>query len=208
MEILNKYFEDFTPTQQQQFEQLGDLYKELNTGVNVISRKDIDNIYEKHVLHSLSIDPIFDFFEGTQIMDLGTGGGFPGIPLAIFRPDIELTLVDSVAKKTKVVEQVVERLELENVKVIRSRAEELKGQSYDYVVTRAVAKLGQLWQWSKPLIRRDAMSPKHPNGLIALKGGDLSQEISDSGLRPQAYNLYGLFPEPSFEEKYILYVPK
>ncbi len=208
MEIVEKYFDDFTPTQREQLSKLGELYSELNAQVNVISRRDIDNIYEKHVLHSLSVLPLFSFFEGTQIMDLGTGGGFPGIPLAIFRPDVEFTLVDSIAKKTKVVQQVVDALGLQNVEVIRSRAEEFRGQSFDYVVTRAVAKLGQLWQWSQPLIRRDAMSPEHPNGLIALKGGDLAEEISDSGLRPQAYNLYGLFPEPSFEEKFILYVPK
>ncbi len=208
MDILDKYFDDFTAEQKAQFEKLGTIYRDLNSQINVISRKDIDNIYEKHVLHSLSVVPIFDFFEGTQIMDLGTGGGFPGIPLAIFRPDVEFTLVDSVAKKTKVVEQVVEELGLQNVEVIRSRAEDLKGKSFDYVVTRAVARLSKLWQWSKPLIRRDAMSPDYPNGLIALKGGDLSEEISESQLRPQAFNIYGIFPEPYFEEKFILYIKK
>ncbi len=208
MDIIYKYFDGFTEEQKSQYDRLQEIYTRLNEQVNVISRKDIENIYEKHVLHSLSIVTLFDFFEGTEVLDLGTGGGFPGIPMAIYRPDVEFTLVDSIAKKTKVVQQVVDELELSNVKVIRIRAEEMKGQSYDYVTARAVASLDKLWRWSRPLIRKGAMTPDYRNGLIALKGGDLAEEIAESGLRPQAMNVYGIFPEPSFEDKYLLYVQK
>ncbi len=208
MDIVHKYFDGFTEAQEAQYHSLYEIYLKLNEQVNVISRKDISNLYEKHVLHSLSIMTIFDFFSGTEILDLGTGGGFPGIPMAIFRPDVEFTLVDSIAKKTKVVQQVVDDLGLDNVKVVRARAEEMQGQSFDFVVSRAVARLTKLWQWSKPLIRKGAMTPNYTNGLIALKGGDLAEEVSESMLRPQALNIYGIFPEKSFEDKYILYVQK
>lgn len=208
MDVLFKYFEDFSDVQIEQYQKLGPLYRELNEQVNVISRKDIENIYEKHVLHSLSIATQFDFFENTEVMDLGTGGGFPGIPMAIFRPDVHFTLVDSIAKKTNVVQEIVDALGLENVEVIRSRAEDLKGQTYDFVMTRAVARLSKLWTWSRPLIRKGAMTPEFRNGLICLKGGDLSEEVSESGLRPRVMDIHAIFPESSFQDKFILYVQK
>jgi len=209
MNLLKKYFTDFTPEQESQFEKLGDLYYDWNEKINVISRKDIDSLYEKHILHSLAIAAIFDFSagEGLQIADIGTGGGFPGIPLAIMFPEVQFTLVDSIGKKLKVVEAVMDGVGLTNVKTIHSRAEELKPNSYDFVVSRAVAPLKDLWLWGRPLLRGGRKLDEFKNGMIFLKGGDLSQEVSDSKLRPHIWEISALFPEPWFGEKYILYVP-
>ena len=153
MEIILKYFSDFTPKQLQQFEHLNKLYKEWNEKINVISRKDIDSLYERHILHSLSIAAVFEFPPGTEIVDLGTGGGFPGIPLSIFFPDVKFHLVDSIAKKLKVVAAVAETVGLNNVTTQHSRIEDIKNRKFDFVVSRAVAPLKDLWRWSKPLIR-------------------------------------------------------
>lgn len=212
MDILLKYFSDFTPRQEEQFRRLESLYREWNEKINVISRKDMDGLYEKHVLHSLSIAAVFDFKPGTQIVDLGTGGGFPGIPLAIFFPEVKFHLVDSIGKKIKVVQAITEELELTNVTVQHTRAEELKNRQFDIVVSRAVAPLKDLWQWSKLILRKK--SP-HPNpilvppvsGLICLKGGDLTQEIFESGCRPNIVDLYQLFPEEYFQNKFLLHIP-
>ncbi len=208
MLILEKYFDEFSPEQIQQFSALGDLYQEWNEQVNVISRKDIDQLYLRHVLHSLSITTVFDFYPGIKIMDLGTGGGFPGIPLAIYRPDIEFTLIDSIAKKTMVVSEIVKALDLKNVTVKNMRAEDSPMASYDYVVTRAVAKLNKLWQWTRPIIKKGQGSEEYRNGLICLKGGDLGQEISESGLRPLAFDIGQIYREDFFDEKFIIYVKR
>jgi 16S rRNA (guanine527-N7)-methyltransferase len=205
METVLKYFSDFTPKQLDQFRALGPLYKEWNEKINVISRKDIDSLYEKHVLHSLAIAAVADLPDGLQVLDLGTGGGFPGIPLAIFFPEVRFHLVDSIGKKIKVVEGVAEALNLGNVTTAHSRAEEIKNRKFDLVVSRAVAPLKDLWQWSKPLIRKNA-DEERPGGLICLKGGDLAQEISESGCRPKMVNIYKLFPEEFFQEKYVVAV--
>lgn len=205
MEIILKYFSDFTPEQLSQFEALQGLYQEWNEKINVISRKDIDALYEKHVLHSLSIAAIADFQPGTQILDLGTGGGFPGIPLAIFFPEVQFHLVDSIGKKIKVVEGVAEALQLKNVTAAHSRVEEIKNRKFDIVVSRAVAPLGDLWRWSKHLIKKSTIPGKQfEKGLICLKGGDLAQEISDSGLKPRLVKVYDIFPEESFKEKFVV----
>ena len=159
METILKYFSDFTAQQLQQFEALKDLYKEWNEKINVISRKDIDSLYERHVLHSLSIAASFEFQPGTEIIDLGTGGGFPGIPLAIFFPEVKFHLVDSIAKKLKVINAVVESICLTNVTTQHSRIEDIKNSpqdsagKFDFVVSRAVAPLKDLWKWSKPLLK-------------------------------------------------------
>lgn len=153
MEILLNYFTDFTEKQIRQYQLLEGLYKEWNEKINVISRKDIDSLYEKHVLHSLSIAATFDFAEGMEIIDLGTGGGFPGIPLAIFFPGVKFHLVDSIAKKLKVVEGIAAGVGLENVTTQHSRIEAIKNRKFDFVVSRAVAPLKNLWQWSKPLLK-------------------------------------------------------
>ena len=207
MEIVLKYFSDFTEKQLQQLRALEELYKEWNEKINVISRKDIDALYEKHVLHSLSIAAIADFPAKTQILDLGTGGGFPGIPLAIFFPEVKFHLVDSIGKKIKVVQGVAEAIGLQNVTTAHTRAEEIKDRKFDLVVSRAVAPLKDLWFWSKPLLKTAPAHEQQP-GLICLKGGDLTQEIADSGVRPRLTNLYKLFPEESFKEKHIVVVNK
>ncbi len=153
METILKYFSDFTLTQLQQFEALNELYKEWNEKINVISRKDIDSLYERHVLHSLSIAASFEFQPGSEIIDLGTGGGFPGIPLAIFFPEVKFHLVDSIAKKLKVINAVAESIGLTNVTTQHCRIEDIKNKKFDFVVSRAVAPLKDLWRWSKPLLK-------------------------------------------------------
>src|SRR6478672_11817071 len=157
MEILLKYFSDFSPKQIEQFKALDNLYKDWNSKINVISRKDIDALYEKHVLHSLAIAAVIDFKPGTQIIDIGTGGGFPGIPLAIFFPEVKFHLVDSIAKKLKVVEGVANTIGLKNVTIQHIRTEEIKNRKFDFVVSRAVAPLKDLWYWSKPLLKKSVL---------------------------------------------------
>ncbi|WP_198673962.1 16S rRNA (guanine(527)-N(7))-methyltransferase RsmG [Chitinophaga alhagiae] len=205
MEIVLKYFADFTPRQLDQFRSLAPLYREWNDKINVISRKDIDALYEKHVLHSLAIAAVADLTPGLQVLDLGTGGGFPGIPLAIFFPEAHFHLVDSIGKKIKVVEAVAEGLNLSNVTTAHARVEDIKNRKFDLVVSRAVAPLKDLWGWSKPLLKKNPPADR-PSGLICLKGGDLAQEISESACRPQLVNIHKLFPEAFFLEKYVVAV--
>ncbi len=205
MDIILKYFSDFTEAQTGQFAALEALYKDWNSKINVISRKDIDSLYEKHVLHSLAIAAVIEFAPGTQVIDIGTGGGFPGIPLAIFFPEVQFLLVDSIAKKLKVVDGVAQAIRLNNITTRHARAEEIKQQKFDFAVSRAVAPLKDLWRWSKPLLRK-GHAQELPNGLICLKGGDLAQEISESGLRPRMIAIDELFNEPFFKEKYLLHV--
>jgi 16S rRNA (guanine527-N7)-methyltransferase len=224
MDKILKYFSDFTSKQLDQLKALEEFYKEWNEKINVISRKDIDSLYEKHVLHSLSIAVAFEFQPGMEIIDLGTGGGFPGIPLAIFFPEVKFHLVDSIAKKLKVVDAVSETIGLNNITTQHTRAEEIKNRKFDFVVSRAVAPLKDLWGWSKPLLRTStkyegrstkALSPArhlplttHLRGLICLKGGDLAAEIQESGTRPHIVEIFELFPEDFFKEKHIVFVPK
>jgi 16S rRNA (guanine527-N7)-methyltransferase len=210
LEIILKYFADFTDEQTEQFRQLEGLYKEWNEKINVISRKDIDSLYERHVLHSLAIAAICPFDDGAEVVDIGTGGGFPGIPLAIFFPKVKFLLSDSIGKKIKVVQEVADAIGLKNVTAVHSRVEEIKGRTFDYAVSRAVAPLGDLWKWTNPMIRQGQMSDELPNGLVCLKGGDLTKEINESGLKKvvQAWNVDSIFPEPAFADKYVLYVPK
>jgi 16S rRNA (guanine527-N7)-methyltransferase len=216
MEIILKYFSDFTPTQLEQLKALDELYKDWNNKINVISRKDIDGLYEKHVLHSLSIAAIFDFAPGTEIIDIGTGGGFPGIPLAIFFPEVKFHLVDSIAKKLKVVQGVADAIGLKNLTTQHSRAEEIKNRKFDFAVSRAVAPLKDLWKWSKPLLKTSSQlavnSPLHHEthkpGLICLKGGDLTNEINESGVKPRIIEVAEVFNEPFFKDKYLLYTAR
>ncbi|PZP45697.1 MAG: 16S rRNA (guanine(527)-N(7))-methyltransferase RsmG, partial [Pseudopedobacter saltans] len=179
---------------------------EWNSQINVISRKDIDSLYEKHVLHSLSIAAVAGFANGTKVIDIGCGGGFPGIPLAIFFPEVEFLLVDSIGKKLKVVDAVSESIGLKNVQTRHTRVEDIKNQKFDFAVSRAVAPLSDLWRWAKPLLKKETKS-EAANGLICLKGGDLGQEISDSRLKPNMVEVFDLFPEDYFKEKYVLHVP-
>ena len=208
MEILTKYFTDFTETQLQQFAALKDLYEDWNQKINVISRKDMEHFYEHHVLHSLAIATQFNFPDEYQIMDLGTGGGFPGIPLAIFFPNVHFHLVDSINKKLKVLEAVASELELKNITVQHTRAENIEDKKFDVVVSRAVSSIKDLWFWSKPLLKKKPIDePKKINGLICLKGGDLSKEIAESGCSPRIWEIDKIFDEAFFEEKYILSIP-
>ena len=205
MEYITQYFSEFTDAQLKQFEQLQSLYSDWNEKINVISRKDIEHLYLKHVLHSLSIAAVFNFTDGTSIIDIGTGGGFPGIPLAIYFPEVRFHLVDSIGKKLKVIEAVAEAIGLQNVTTQHIRAEEIKNRKFDFAVSRAVAPLKDLWKWSKPLLQKNNKN-NFANGLICLKGGDLAQEISESGLKPNQISLEEIFKEDYFKEKYMLYV--
>jgi 16S rRNA (guanine527-N7)-methyltransferase len=207
MEIILKYFSDFSPRQLNQFSQLREAYLEWNEKINVISRKDIEALYERHVLHSLSIAARYPFASGLEVIDIGTGGGFPGIPLAIFFPEVQFHLVDSIGKKLKVVEAVSSALEISNITIQHSRAEDIKGRKFDFAISRAVAPLGELWKWSRPLLRKERKMEDLKNGLICLKGGDLTEEIAASNTRPHQQPIADLFDEPFFEGKYIIYVP-
>lgn len=207
MEIILKYFSDFTSMQLQQFTDLYGLYKDWNDKINVISRKDIDSLYLKHVLHSLAIAAVAAFEPGSHVIDIGTGGGFPGIPLAIFFPEVQFHLVDSIAKKLKVIDAVAEATGLKNVTTQHTRAEEIKKRQFDFVVSRAVAPVKDLWRWANPLVKK---GNKHelPNGLICLKGGHLAQEIAESTVKPQIISIEEIFPEDFFKEKYLLHIKK
>ena len=217
MEIISRYFSNFTPQQNRQLAGLEAIYQEWNAQINVISRKDIGSLYEKHVLHSLSIAAVFDFPSGSHVIDIGTGGGFPGIPLAIFFPEVRFELVDSIAKKLKVVDAVANALSLTNVHSQHVRAEEIKARKFDIAISRAVAPLKDLWGWARPLLRPQNIPKELPvftttptaraSGLICLKGGDLTAEILESGTRPNIHEIYDLFPEEYFREKYLLQVP-
>lgn len=207
MEIITKYFAEFTPQQIKQLELLLPLYKEWNEKINVVSRKDIDELYLHHVLHSLSIATIVNFKKGTKVIDIGSGGGFPGIPLAIFFPETHFHLVDSIGKKLKVVNEICLAANILNVTTQHTRAEEIKNRKFDFAVSRAVAPLAELWQWAKPLINPNSNN-EIKNGLICLKGGDLHQEISESKTRPKMMSVYEIFNEEYYKEKYLLYVSK
>jgi len=212
MDVVLKYFSDFTDKQLAQFGALKELYKDWNSKINVISRKDIDSLYEKHVLHSLSIAAAFDLPAGSEIVDIGTGGGFPGVPLAIFFPEVKFHLVDSINKKLKIIEAVKEATGLDNITTQHTRAEDIKGRKFDFVVSRAVAPLKDLWSWGKPLLKNSKFKIQNEkgfaelkSGLICLKGGDLHEEIKESGLRPRKMEISEIFEEEFFKEKYILY---
>ena len=209
MEIIQQYFANFSLTQVKQFAALKDLYTEWNEKINVISRKDMDNFYEHHVLHSLAIATQFEFTKGMQVMDLGCGGGFPGIPLAILFPDTHFHLVDSINKKLKVVAEIAAAIDLPNVTTQHTRAEDIKNRKFDTVVSRAVAPLKDLWHWSKPLLQKNkntAYGVNTPNGLICLKGGDLAKEIFESDCKPRVWEIEKIFLPEFFKEKYLLYV--
>jgi 16S rRNA (guanine527-N7)-methyltransferase len=218
LEIVLQFFSDFTPAQLQQFTALRDLYTDWNAKINVISRKDIDSLYEKHVLHSLAIAAAFTLQPGMDVVDIGTGGGFPGIPLAIFFPETRFHLVDSIGKKIKVVDAIRDALGLTNVTTRHTRAEEIKDRKFDLAVSRAVAPLKDLHSWSRPLLRKPRRQPIaadtsgqesgiFPSGLICLKGGDLTAEIAESNTRPRMMEIYSIFPLDEFRDKFLLNVP-
>ena len=206
MEIILKYFPQLDGRQQQQMARLGPLYTEWNQKINVVSRKDIDNLYAHHILHSLGIARLIHFASGAEILDLGTGGGLPGIPLAILFPKTRFTLIDATRKKIMVVEEITRTLGLDNVTARHIRAEEVK-QKFEFVVSRAVASLGKLVEWSFPLIRAKQQHAL-PNGLITLKGGDIKAELKTlpRGSYTEIYPLSGFFEEAYYQEKFVVYV--
>jgi 16S rRNA (guanine527-N7)-methyltransferase len=204
MDEILKYFPNLTAIQKEQFEKLDFLYHDWNEKINVISRKDIDALYTKHILHSLGIAKIIDFVPGTYVLDVGTGGGFPGIPLAILFPETRFHLIDIIAKKIKVVQAVVDALGLENVKADQLRAELVKGD-FDFIVSRAVTNMPDFVSWIKDKVKKKS---KHElkNGILYLKGGDLTEELKDF---PKAteYNLADFFEDEFFETKKVVHVP-
>lgn len=204
MELILKYFPNLTEEQIEKFEKLETLYQDWNLKINVVSRKDIDELYLRHVLHSLGIAKIIQFKDGSNILDVGTGGGFPGIPLAILFPECSFHLVDSIAKKLKVVDEVIAGLNLTNVKTTHSRVEETKGQ-YDFIVSRAVAAMPTFVHWVKGKI---AKTQNHDikNGILYLKGGDLTEELKDYKTT-KIYNLTDYFQEDFYQTKKVVHLP-
>ena len=205
LELITRYFADFTPAQLSQLAGLEAAYQEWNAKINVVSRKDIDQIYLHHVLHSLSIAAIAEWTPGTQVIDIGCGGGFPTVPLAIFFPEVQFYAVDSIAKKLKVVDAVCEIAGIKNITTKHTRVEEIKNKKFEYAISRAVAPLKDLGRWAGPILHKKT---NQPNGLICLKGGDLHQEIFESGTRPKMMPIYDIFKEDYFKEKYIIQVKK
>lgn len=204
LELLRKYFPELTTDQVSKFEKLEELYKDWNLKINVVSRKDIDELYLRHVLHSLGIAKVQKFAPGSKILDVGTGGGFPGIPLAIMFPDSTFHLVDSIGKKIKVVEEVSEGLGLENVTAYNQRVEELKG-SYDFIVSRAVAVMPTFVRWIKGKIVKESQHERR-NGILYLKGGDLTEELKDYRTA-QIFELSDYFEEDFYDTKKVVYLP-
>jgi 16S rRNA (guanine527-N7)-methyltransferase len=202
-DVVFRFFPSLTPAQQRQIRQLMPLYAEWNEKINVISRKDIPNLYVHHVLHSLGIACIIHFKPGTIVLDAGTGGGFPGVPLAILFPDVHFHLVDSIGKKITVVQAIVRALKLDNVRAEKARAEDVKG-TFDFVTTRAVAPMATVYGWVHRKINKKSRH-ELPNGLLFLKGGDLTAEINQLGKPCQVYNLYPYFPLPFFETKKVVH---
>ncbi|ATP55234.1 16S rRNA (guanine(527)-N(7))-methyltransferase RsmG [Pedobacter ginsengisoli] len=204
--LIQKYFKGLTDQQIAQFDQLYELYSFWNSQINVISRKDIDELYERHILHSLGIAKFCTFKAGERVLDVGTGGGFPGIPLAILFPQTHFHLVDSIGKKIKVVTEVASALGLKNVKASHLRAEQITDK-YDFVVSRAVTRLIDFYPWVKGKFNKDSKNAI-PNGILYLKGGDLKEEISESRLKAELYPLSDYFEEEFFETKFVVYIPQ
>ena len=201
---LLKYFPATTPTQLHQFEQLPELYTYWNNQINVISRKDIDQLYERHILHSLGIAKFISFLPREKVLDVGTGGGFPGIPLAIMFPETQFFLVDSIGKKIKVVQEVASALGLQNLKAAHLRAEQVD-EKFDFVVSRAVTRLKEFYPWVRGKFNKESKNIL-PNGILYLKGGDLAEEITESGLKVKQYHLKDFFNEEFFETKQVIYI--
>lgn len=205
VDIIFKYFPGLTETQKKQFEQLGSLYELWNAQINVISRKDMEHFYEKHVLHSLGIAKVMPFVAGTDVLDVGTGGGFPGIPLAIKFPEVRFHLVDSVGKKIKVVHEVATALGLSNVIAEHHRAEKIEAK-FDFIISRAVTRMAPFIEWIKYKFNNNHYNALH-NGILYLKGGDLDEEMAETKRAYTSHNLNEHFKEEFYETKKVIYVP-
>ncbi|MEH6765608.1 MAG: 16S rRNA (guanine(527)-N(7))-methyltransferase RsmG [Aequorivita antarctica] len=204
MELISKYFPQLADSQKNQFQMLQELYEDWNLKINVVSRKDIDELYLRHVLHSLGIAKIQPFLPGSKILDVGTGGGFPGIPLAILYPEVQFHLVDSIGKKIKVVEEVVEGLQLKNVKATNARVEDVSGK-YDFIVSRAVAQMETFVHWVNDKIAKKSFHERK-NGILYLKGGDLTEELKVYK-NAAVFPLCDFFEEDFYETKSVVYLP-
>ena len=204
VDLILKYFPNLSEYQVEQFQKLEPLYLEWNEKINVISRKDTDFLYEKHILHSLGIAKVMQFAPNTKVLDVGTGGGFPGIPLAIMFPEVEFTLIDSIGKKIKVVQGISDGVGLKNVKAIHGRAEKLK-EKYHFVVSRAVTQMPEFLRWLKGKFEKEQINQKH-NGVLYLKGGDLAEELA--GIKCEIHQLKNYFEEEFFDTKKVAYLSK
>jgi 16S rRNA (guanine527-N7)-methyltransferase len=203
--IIQKYFPELTEKQKQQFAVLGDLYKDWNEKINVISRKDVENIYVNHILHSLGIAKVMSFKPGAQVLDVGTGGGFPGVPLAILFPETQFHLVDSIGKKITVVNEVVKGTGIKNVRGEQIRAEQIKGK-YDFIVSRAVTRMKEFYGWINNKVKSDSIHSLD-NGILYLKGGDLDEELNELKRPYSLYELSNYFTEEFFETKKVVFMP-
>lgn len=201
-----KYFPELTPSQVDQFDRLGLVYKEWNDKINVVSRKDMDNLYTNHILHSLGIAKVISFQASANVLDVGTGGGFPGIPLAILFPKTNFHLVDSIGKKITVVNEVVKSLGLKNVTGEKIRAEEIKNKKYDFIVSRAVTRMKEFYGWINNKVSKESVHDMD-NGILYLKGGDLEEEMNELKKPYQLFDLTDFFEEEFFETKKVVYVP-
>src|SRR5690554_1122053 len=203
--LIFKYFPELSKKQKEQFAQLGALYADWNEKINVISRKDMENFYTHHVLHALGIAKVMEFVPGTKVLDIGTGGGFPGIPLAILYPKASFHLVDSIGKKITVVKDVVKQLGLQNVEAQQVRAEELI-RRYDFIVSRAVTQMANFYPWVKNKFKKEDIN-EFPNGIFYLKGGEIDEEMEELNVAYVSYHLKDYFKEPFFGSKKVIYMP-
>lgn len=204
--MIIKYFPEITERQKQQFERLGTLYKEWNARINVVSRKDMEHLYTRHILHSLAIAKVCQFEAGARVLDIGCGGGFPSVPLAIMFPETEFVGCDSIAKKIRVVEGVKEGAEINNLRAVNCRAEQL-GEKFDYVVSRAVTEMARFMPWAWPLLRKGQKGTL-PNGILYLKGGDLAEELAATRRHWDLYDIRTMFEDEFFDTKRVVYTKK
>ena len=201
--MIIKYFPEITERQKQQFERLGVLYEEWNARINVVSRKDMEHLYTRHILHSLAIAKVCQFEAGARVLDIGCGGGFPSVPLAIMFPETEFVGCDSIAKKIRVVEGVKEGAEINNLRAVNCRAEQL-GEKFDYVVSRAVTEMARFMPWAWPLLRKGQKGTL-PNGILYLKGGDLAEELAATRRHWDLYDIRTMFEDEFFDTKRVVY---
>ncbi len=205
-DLITKYFPDITPRQKEQFELLGSLYEEWNARINVVSRKDMEHLYTRHILHSLAIAKVCSFEAGARVVDIGCGGGFPSVPLAIMFPEVEFVGVDSIAKKIRVLEGIKAGAGIDNLTAINSRAEQL-GEKFDYVVSRAVTEMARFMPWAWPLLRKGQRGTL-PNGILYLKGGDLAEELAATRRHWDLYDIRTMFDDEFFDTKRVVYTKK